>query len=174
MSLSASKNNLVHELFVRTADENYITARWCAINRLNTDFLWLAVHALEKYLKSVLLVNDCSSKDYSHDIARLYAAVKGIAGPLLPDRLTQPANLDILFWFERSGERASLSYNQVYRAPIAQRQRREPLPDLRLRHAQPGSACAGPNGLHSTTLDLFARRARVPKPQSRRSVRYQP
>ncbi len=55
MSVSASKNNLVHELFVRTADENYIAARWCAINRLNTDFLWLAVHALEKYLKAVLL-----------------------------------------------------------------------------------------------------------------------
>jgi hypothetical protein len=57
VSISASKNNLVHELFVRTADENYIAARWCAINRLNTDFLWLAVHALEKYLKAALLVN---------------------------------------------------------------------------------------------------------------------
>jgi HEPN domain-containing protein len=57
MSVEASKNNLASELFVRTADENYITARWCANNQLNTDFLWLAVHALEKYLKAVLLVN---------------------------------------------------------------------------------------------------------------------
>ena len=48
MSLTASKNSLIGELFVRTADENYITARWCGTNRLNTDFLWLAVHALEK------------------------------------------------------------------------------------------------------------------------------
>jgi hypothetical protein len=52
VSVSASKHNLVLELFVRTADENYVTARWCAINQLNTDFLWLSVHALEKYLKA--------------------------------------------------------------------------------------------------------------------------
>lgn len=102
MSVSASKNNLVHELFVRTADENYVTARWCAINRLNTDFLWLAVHALEKYLKAVLLVNGRSSRRYSHDIGRLYANVKALAGALLPDNLTKPANLDIPNWFDRT------------------------------------------------------------------------
>ena len=88
MSLSASKHSLVTDLFVRTADENYITARWCAINRLNTDFLWLAVHALEKYLKALLLLNGKSSKGFSHDIVTLYAAAKAIAGPLLPQRLT--------------------------------------------------------------------------------------
>lgn len=104
MSVSASKNNLVHELFVRTADENYIAARWCAINRLNTDFLWLAVHALEKYLKAVLLVNGRTSKGYSHDIVRLYADVRALAGPLLPDKLQKPADLDIHHWFERSAE----------------------------------------------------------------------
>lgn len=104
MSISASKHNLVHELFVRTADENYIAARWCAINRLNTDFLWLAVHALEKYLKAVLLANGGSAKGYSHDIVRLYADVRGVAGPLLPDKLKQPADLDIHHWFERSAE----------------------------------------------------------------------
>lgn len=104
MSLSASKNNLVHELFVRTADENYVTSRWCAINRLNTDFLWLAVHALEKYLKAVLLVNGRSSKRYSHDIVRLYAEVKTLAGPLLPDNLTKPADLDTPHWLDRTPE----------------------------------------------------------------------
>lgn len=78
MSIAASKHNIVLELFARTADENYITARWCAINQLNTDFLWLSVHALEKYLKAVLLLNGGSSrrsasdqKTYSHDIVRL-------------------------------------------------------------------------------------------------------
>jgi len=49
MNIQISKNDLVLELFVRTADENYITARWCAFNQLNIDFLWLSVHALEKY-----------------------------------------------------------------------------------------------------------------------------
>jgi hypothetical protein len=32
------KKNVVDELFTRTADENYITARWCAMNGLQTDF----------------------------------------------------------------------------------------------------------------------------------------
>lgn len=104
MSVSASKNDLTHELFVRTADENYIAARWCAVNRLNTDFLWLAVHGLEKYLKAVLLMNGRSSKGYSHDIVRLYTDVQTFAGPLLPDRLQRPADLEIHHWFERSAE----------------------------------------------------------------------
>lgn len=104
MSVSASKNNLAHELFVRTADENYVTARWCAINRFNTDFLWLGVHALEKYLKAVLLVNGRTAKGYGHDIIKLYADVRALAGPLLPDRLQKPADLDIHHWFERSAE----------------------------------------------------------------------
>ncbi|RYY25385.1 MAG: HEPN domain-containing protein [Sphingomonadales bacterium] len=104
MTLTASKNDLVHELFVRTADENYVTARWCAINRLNTDFFWLALHAVEKYLKAVLLVNRRSAKGYGHDIVKLYAAVKAIAGPLLPDRLEQPADLNIAHWFERTAD----------------------------------------------------------------------
>lgn len=104
VSVTASKNNLVHEMFVRTADENYITARWCAINELNTDFLWLAVHALEKYLKAVLLVNGNSAKKYSHNIVKLFADVKVMAGTLFPDRLPQPADLQTAHWFERSAE----------------------------------------------------------------------
>jgi hypothetical protein len=89
---------------VRTADDNYVTARWCAINRLNTDFLWLALHALEKYLKAVLLLNGRSSTGYRHDIVRLYTKVKAIAGPLLPDLLTKPADLHIYSWFGRTPE----------------------------------------------------------------------
>lgn len=39
--LQAEKTNIAEELFARTADENYITARWCAMNRLRTDFFGL-------------------------------------------------------------------------------------------------------------------------------------
>jgi HEPN domain-containing protein len=102
MSITASKNDLAHELFVRTADENYVAARWCAMNRLNADFLWLAVHALEKYLKAVLLVNGGNTQGYGHDIVRLYTAVKQFAAPLLPDRMERPADLDICLWHGRS------------------------------------------------------------------------
>jgi hypothetical protein len=102
MSITASKNDLAHELFVRTADENYVAARWCAMNRLNADFLWLALHALEKYLKAVLLVNGRNTQVYGHNIVCLYEVVKQFAAPLLPDRLERPADLDIYLWHVRS------------------------------------------------------------------------
>lgn len=104
MSIVASKVSLVHELFVRTADENYVTARWCAVNDLKTDFLWLALHAVEKYLKAVLLVNGRSSRGYGHDVIRLYADVQKIAGDLLPDRLNCPDRLETSYWFDRTPE----------------------------------------------------------------------
>lgn len=111
MSVSTSKNNLVRELFVRTADENYITARWCAINQLETDFLWLSVHALEKYLKAVLLLNGRSAKrsaadnkSYSHDIERLYTDVKALAEELLPEKLVKPDALNIHHWHDQTPE----------------------------------------------------------------------
>jgi hypothetical protein len=111
VSVRASKHSLVRELFVRTADENYIAARWCAINQLNTDFLWLSVHALEKYLKAVLLINGRSSRGnapakklYGHDIIRLYADVREVAGELLPDCLVRPTDLDIPDWSDRTPE----------------------------------------------------------------------
>lgn len=104
MSIRESQHDLARELFVRTADENYIAARWCAVQRLNADFLWLAVHALEKYCKAVLLVNGRSTKGFGHDIVRLFAELKTFASDLLPDRLTQPTNLDIHHWRERSSD----------------------------------------------------------------------
>lgn len=104
LNIATSKNSITHDLFVRTADENYITARWCAVNGLNTDFLWLATHALEKYLKAVLLINGKSSKGYNHDIVKLYEKVKKIGGTLLPKKLSQPVNLDISNWRDRSAD----------------------------------------------------------------------
>jgi hypothetical protein len=108
MSLEATKSNIIRELFVRTADENYITARWCALNNFYTDFLWLSLHALEKYLKAVLLANgrtskvDAAGQLYKHGIDRLYADVKVIAGSLLPDQMTKPASLNNSYWVDRS------------------------------------------------------------------------
>jgi hypothetical protein len=104
MSLVSSKNDLARELFVRTADQNYVTARWCANNGLNTDFLWLAVHALEKYYKAALLVNGHDTRGYSHNVVRLYHDVKAFAGALLPDRLAKPHQLELVLWRERTAE----------------------------------------------------------------------
>ena len=89
------RHSIVDELFIKTADDNYVTARWCYANGFDVDFFWLAVHALEKYLKAVLLLNGRSGKkatvagkkfNYRHDIVLLYADVKPLAPELLPVR----------------------------------------------------------------------------------------
>ena len=84
------KREIVWELFINTADDNYITARWCFIEGLNVDYFWLAVHALEKYMKAVLLLNGESSKDFGHNIVELYKRVESFASDLLPNSLKQP------------------------------------------------------------------------------------
>ena len=104
MSVSSSQANIIDELFVRTADENYIAARWCAINHLHTDFAWLAVHALEKYLKAVLRYQGKQAKKQSHDIRRLYRSVKSLAIKHLPKVLSKPPDLIIGHWFECTPE----------------------------------------------------------------------
>ncbi|MFM0172131.1 hypothetical protein PQR33_22705 [Paraburkholderia sediminicola] len=98
MDIQPSTNDIVRDLFVRTADENYITARWCAMNHLNSDFLWLGVHCLEKYMKAALLLNGKSAKGYSHDIVELYGPLKKVAGPLIRDTLEKPDGLSIGRW----------------------------------------------------------------------------
>lgn len=102
MSIAGLKANLVQELFLRTADENYVTARWCAINRLNTDFLWLSVHCLEKYMKAVLLLNGRSSKGFGHNVENLYGELLTFASDLLPLDLVRPPNLEIYHWRDRT------------------------------------------------------------------------
>jgi HEPN domain-containing protein len=93
-----AKAHIARELFVRTADENYITARWCAMNGLNTDFLWLALHSLEKYMKAVLLLNGQSARTGGHDVVLLYERLQEIALELLPQKLSRPPKLNVDYW----------------------------------------------------------------------------
>lgn len=86
----AEKHSIINELFIATADDNYVLARWCFHQHLNVDFFWLAVHALEKYLKAALLLNGKSAKSYGHDIMALYASITPIAPELFPDTLVKP------------------------------------------------------------------------------------
>jgi hypothetical protein len=87
------KHDIVSELYIKTADENYVAARWCFANGLDIDFFWLAAHCMEKYLKAALLLNERPAKTYSHDIERLYADVRPLAPELLPTTLTVPDHL---------------------------------------------------------------------------------
>ena len=106
--LDIEKFDIARRLFTDTADDNYIAARWCYQEALNVDFFWLAVHALEKYMKAILLINGKSAVNftnengnkqrYGHDITLLYSQVSELAGALLPSNLAQPSNLDIAHW----------------------------------------------------------------------------
>ena len=106
--LHAERSLIVRELFVDTADDNYITARWCFFEALNVDYFWLAVHAIEKYMKAALLLNGHSAKGYRdktgkfrhyrHNIVALYEQVRSFASDLLPSTLARPHDLDISHW----------------------------------------------------------------------------
>ena len=76
------KAGVVHSLYTDTADQNYIIARWSFLNGLHGDFLWLSVHALEKYMKAILLMNGQSARGYSHRVADLLPRVRCLVGPL--------------------------------------------------------------------------------------------
>jgi hypothetical protein len=82
--IQLGKSVVIHELFVRTADENYLAARWCFSKNLRLDFKWLALHSLEKYLKAALLINGQSAKSYGHNLVDPFHALQNIAGSLLP------------------------------------------------------------------------------------------
>lgn len=106
--IHAEQNRIVRSLFVDTADDNYIAARWCFVEGLNVDYFWLSVHALEKYMKAALLLNGRSSKEYlaqngkpqqyKHDITALYEQVGTFSSGLLPSNLNKPPTLDLDHW----------------------------------------------------------------------------
>ncbi|MDA9408901.1 hypothetical protein [Bradyrhizobium sp. CCBAU 45384] len=107
--LHAGKHSIAQELFIKTADENYVTARFCFANELNVDFFWNAVHGLEKYLKAALLMNGRSGKDFPdggkrrlfrHNIVELLDAVRPLAPELIPSTLVRPDVLPEPYWRE--------------------------------------------------------------------------
>lgn len=42
---AAIRRDIVKELFLKTADQTYVVARWCFLNGLYLDFYWNGVHA---------------------------------------------------------------------------------------------------------------------------------
>src|SRR6266404_2490704 len=86
----AEKHSIVKELFIATADDNYIAARWCFHQNLNVDFFWQAVHCVEKYLKAALLLNGENAKKHGHDIFKIFPSVRALAPELLPTDFSKP------------------------------------------------------------------------------------
>lgn len=86
----AFKNSIVTEMFVDTADQNYLIARWAFHRGMYLDFFWNSAHALEKYMKAALLLNGKSAKKYGHNLPRLFAEICALADELFPKNLGMP------------------------------------------------------------------------------------
>lgn len=95
-------------MFVDTADQNYLIARWAYHRGMFLDFFWNSVHALEKYLKASLLLNGRSAiknqreENYGHNLECLFEEVGSYALDLFPEMLTQPHQLDVPHWREET------------------------------------------------------------------------
>jgi hypothetical protein len=94
----AAKHSIVDAFFIKTADNNYINARWCAFHGLDLEFFWQALHCLEKYMKAALVLNGRSALGHSHDIVRLFAEVQPLAPELIPATLSKPAQYALNYW----------------------------------------------------------------------------
>ena len=106
----ALRNNITYDMFVDSADQNYVVTRWCFQRNLALDFLWYATHCLEKMMKAVLLLNGRSAirpdphqrTSYGHDLALLYPEIVSLAGDLLPDMLIKPNEIEMSWRVEAS------------------------------------------------------------------------
>lgn len=100
----SARIEIILEMFVRTADEDYVTARWAMSNRMMSTFCWLSAHCLEKYFKAVLLMNGRSARTQGHDVVRLYNEVRDLAGELLSDRMPRPDWVEEKYWHDQTIE----------------------------------------------------------------------
>jgi hypothetical protein len=107
------KNSVVTEMFVDTADQNYLIARWAYHRGLFIDFFWNSVHALEKIFKASLLLNGKSAIGFGHDLTRLFAEVSKYAGNLFPERLTKPHQLGQMHWCEETPAKFLARFNEL-------------------------------------------------------------
>jgi hypothetical protein len=62
-------NDFAIRSFRDTADRDYIHARLAYRHRLVPQFLWSALHCLEKYAKGILLINRVPAKKLRHEVS---------------------------------------------------------------------------------------------------------
>jgi len=68
----------IDRCFRDTADHDYIADRTCYRYRLDQQFLWASLQAIEKYLKAILLYNKINTSDLNHSVKKAYERVLAI------------------------------------------------------------------------------------------------
>jgi HEPN domain-containing protein len=91
--IDARKEKYIVEIFVDTADEDYVVARLLYLTGLERQFFWSAAQAVEKYLKAALLLNGEPVKHYKHRLTAMFDRLSAIAGPHLATDLEMPPQL---------------------------------------------------------------------------------
>ena len=96
--LAPQVDRIVRRMFVETADKNYILARVAFFFELDWDFLWLSLHAVEKYCKAVLLYNGASAPP-GHNLLELQDALMSLDEALRLKPFDDP-KVDGVTWYE--------------------------------------------------------------------------
>lgn len=91
-------NDIARRMFFDTADLNYIGARAAYFEDRNWDFWWSTLHAAEKYLKCLLLMNGQSAKSGGHDLVKLLAKVTALDARLVPPPFAKPKMAGVDHW----------------------------------------------------------------------------
>ena len=76
--LRAKRNAYIYRSFRDVADCDYIAARISHRFKLFDQFLWSALQAVEKYLKTIILLYDGDTRDLSHDLVKGFMRVEEI------------------------------------------------------------------------------------------------
>lgn len=82
-------------------DRDYIAARILHVHHLDTQFLWAASQAIEKYLKAILVFNFTSAKRLGHNLGNALERVRTI--PSLDVQLSTAA-LDYIRYLDEEGQ----------------------------------------------------------------------
>lgn len=61
-------NHFAQRCFLETADSEYVIARLAFRSELYLQFYWSSLHAIEKYLKTILIFNRISTKKLGHNV----------------------------------------------------------------------------------------------------------
>lgn len=91
---------IIRGMFTDTADMNYVGARAAFFERRDYDFWWLTLHAVEKYLKAILLLNGEAAKKTSHNIDTLLSRVKKLDPRLVPPPFVRPRRAGREGWMD--------------------------------------------------------------------------
>lgn len=76
--LRAKRNSYIYRSFRDVADCDYIAARTSHRLKLFDQFLWSALQAVEKYLKTIILLYDGDTRDLSHDLVKGFMRLEEI------------------------------------------------------------------------------------------------